>query len=119
MESLGGSLSLISRLGYTISSVLLIFSTAGAILSQEIIKVQTPQGRRMYSNTEEVYRLLPKNLEKRVNPLLLTSKDDSEPSPKLKELIHKVSEQQGVDPELVQAVAKAESNFNPYAISSR
>jgi hypothetical protein len=119
VENLGGCLSLISRLGYTIASVLLIFSTAGAILGQEIIKVQTPQGRRMYSNTEEVYRLLPKNLEKRVNPLLLTSKDDSEPSPKLKELIHKVSEQHGVDPELVQAVAKAESNFNPYAISSR
>ena len=110
---------LISRLRYTISSVLLIFSTSGVILGQEIIKVQTPQGRRMYSNTEEVYRLLPKNFDKRVNPLFLTSKDDSEPSPKLKELIHKVSEQHGVDPELVQAVAKVESNFNPYAISSR
>ncbi len=110
---------LISRFRYTISSALLIFSTSGVILGQEIIKVQTPQGRRMYSNTEEVYRLLPKNFDKRVNPLLLTSKDDSEPSPKLKELIHKVSEQHGVDPELVQAVAKVESNFNPYAISSR
>ncbi len=110
---------MISRFRYTISSALLIFSTSGVILGQEIIKVQTPQGRRMYSNTEEVYRLLPKNFDKRVNPLLLTSKDDSEPSPKLKELIHKVSEQHGVDPELVQAVAKVESNFNPYAISSR
>jgi len=110
---------LISRLGYTISSLLLIFSTEGAILGQEIIKVQTPQGRRMYSNTEEVYRLLPKSFDKRVNPLLLMSKDDGEPSPKLKELIQKVSEHHGVDPLLVQAVAKAESNFNPYAISSR
>lgn len=110
---------IISRFGNTISSVLLIFSTAGAILGQEIIKVQTPQGRRMYSNTEEVYRLLPKSIDKKVNRQLLTSKDDGEPSPKLKEMIHKVSEQQGVDPELVQAVAKVESNFNPYAISSR
>jgi len=110
---------LTSRLGCTISSLLLIFSTTGVILGQEIIKVQTPQGRRMYSNTEEVYRLLPKNVDKRVHPLLLLYKDDNEPSPKLKELIYKVSEQHGIDPELVQAVAKAESNFNPYAVSTR
>jgi hypothetical protein len=110
---------LTSKLGCTISSLLLIYSTTGVILGQEIIKVQTPQGRRMYSNTEEVYRLLPKNLDKKMGPLYLTAKDDNEPSPKLKELIHKVSEQQGIDPELVQAVAKAESNFNPYAVSSR
>ena len=107
------------RFGQFISSLLLIFSTSGVILGQEIIKVQTPQGRRMYSNTEEVYRLLPKNIVKKPIPLLFTTKDDSEPSPRLKELIQKVSEQQGVDPELVQAVAKAESNYNPYAVSSR
>jgi soluble lytic murein transglycosylase-like protein len=115
----GRCLRLTSRLGCTISAVFLIFSTTGIVFGQEIIKVQTPQGRRMYSNTEEVYRLLPKNADKKISPLLLAAKDDIEPSPKLKELIHKVSEQHGVDPELVQAVAKAESNFNPYAVSSR
>jgi hypothetical protein len=115
----GRSLRVTSRLGCTISAVLLIFSMTGIVFGQEIIKVQTPQGRRMYSNTEEVYRLLPKNTDKKMRPLLLTTKDDVEPSPILKELIHKVSEQHGVDPELVQAVAKAESNFNPYAVSSR
>ncbi|MFN8008219.1 MAG: lytic transglycosylase domain-containing protein [Terriglobia bacterium] len=72
----------------------------------------------MYSNTEEVYRLLPRLNETKARPILVASGDNG-PSLKLKELIHKVSEQHGVDPELVQAVAKTESNFNPNAVSPR
>ena len=101
-----------------ISAALLIFSTTGFVFGQEIVKVLTPHGRRMYSNTEEVYRLLPNTAVKKIS-FSLYVKDDSQPSPRLRELIQKISEQHGVDPELVQAVAKTESNFNPYAVSSR
>jgi soluble lytic murein transglycosylase-like protein len=109
---------LIARMALAISTALLIFSTTSFVLAQDIVKVLTPQGRRMYSNTEEVYRLLPKTSEKKVR-FSLFLKDDGQPSPKLRELIQKISEQHGVDPELVEAVAKTESNFNPYAVSSR
>ena len=109
---------MIAKMALAISTALLIFSTTNFVLAQEIVKVLTPQGRRMYSNTEEVYRLLPKTSEKKVR-FSLFLKDDGQPSPKLRELIQRISEQHGVDPELVEAVAKTESNFNPYAVSSR
>jgi len=109
---------LIAKMALAISAALLIFSTTGFVFGQEIVKVLTPHGRRMYSNTEEVYRLLPNTAVKKIS-FSLYVKDDSQPSPRLRELIQKISEQHGVDPELVQAVAKTESNFNPYAVSSR
>jgi soluble lytic murein transglycosylase-like protein len=107
------------RIERAVSSVLLFFSTTVTLPAQEIVKVLTSQGKTMYSNTEEVYRFVPTTKAKKTNSPLPIRKDDNEPSPQLKQLIQKISIQHGIDPELVQVVAKTESNFNPYAVSNR
>lgn len=85
-------------------------------LAQEIVKFTGSDGKRIYSNTEEIYRLIGK--PKLIAPPKMVMKAQStEPDPQIEKLIRQVSEQHGVDPELVKAVAKAESNFNPYAVS--
>ena len=89
--------------------------------AQEIVKFASSEGKRIYSNTEEIYRLVKADLvteKARLIPL-----DDKSPVPaqleQIEKWIHEISEQQGVDPELVKAVAKTESNFNPYAVSNK
>ena len=84
--------------------------------AQEIVKFTGSDGKRIYSNTEEIYRLIGKL--KLIEPSkMIVQGQPTEPDPQIEKLIRQVSEQHGVDPELVRAVAKAESNFNPYAVS--
>ena len=45
--------------------------------------------------------------------------DKSAVPAQIEKWIQEISDQQGVDPELVKAVAKTESNYNPYAVSNK
>lgn len=97
---------------------LFLVAFEGASKGQEIIKVSTADGRRIYSNTEEVYRLIDIPPKQTSAPLVLLD-ERSEPSPEIEKLIREISESHGVDPDLVRAVVKAESNFNPRAVSQK
>ena len=52
-------------------------------------------------------------------PKLIPLEDKSVVRAQIEKWIQEISEQQGVDPELVKAVAKTESNYNPYAVSNK
>jgi soluble lytic murein transglycosylase-like protein len=86
--------------------------------AQEIVRFSNADGKRIYSNTEEIYRLLPPEKPKEI-PQLLSLDGKSGPSPQIEQWISDISEQHGVDPELVKVVAKVESNFNRRAVSNR
>ncbi|MCI0625379.1 MAG: lytic transglycosylase domain-containing protein [Acidobacteria bacterium] len=86
--------------------------------AQEIIKFASPEGKRIYSNTEEIYRLVKADGVPQ-KPKLIPLDEKSGPPAQIEKWIQEISEQQGVDPELVKAVAKTESNFNPYAVSHK
>ena len=76
-------------------------------------------GKRIYSNTESVYQL-PDNVVS--TPEILKTVEvvrDIQATQKVDVLIQQVSEKHGIDPDLVKAVARAESNYNPYAVSRR
>ncbi len=85
--------------------------------AQEIVRFSGPDGKKIYSNTEEIYRFVEPVYEnsQKLSPI----KTVSGPSPQIEKWIVDISEQHGVDPELVKAVAQAESNFNPRAISNK
>ena len=89
--------------------------------AQEIVKFASSEGKRVYSNTEEIYRLVKTDLAPE-KPKLIPLNDKSPVPAQIEQIekwIEEISEQQGVDPELVKAVAKTESNFNPYAVSNK
>jgi len=86
--------------------------------AQEIVKFASSEGKRIYSNTEEIYRLV-KVAAVPEKPKLIALEDKSAVPAQIEKWIHEISEQQGVDPELVKAVAKTESNYNPYAVSNK
>jgi len=86
--------------------------------AQGIVKFASSEGKRIYSNTEEIYRLvkvdgLPEK------PSLVPQESKLAVPDQIDQWIHEISEQQGVDPELVKAVARTESNYNPYAVSNK
>jgi soluble lytic murein transglycosylase-like protein len=89
--------------------------------AQEIVRFASSEGKRIYSNTEEIYRLV-KTDRVTEKARLVPLDDKSHVAAQLEQIekwIHEISEQHGVDPELVKAVAKTESNFNPYAVSNK
>ncbi len=86
--------------------------------AQEIVKFASSEGKRIYSNTEEIYRLVTAEATAE-KPRLVLLEDRSAVPAQIEKWIHEISEQQGVDPELVKAVAKTESNYNPYAVSNK
>jgi soluble lytic murein transglycosylase-like protein len=104
--------------------LLLGFSEGGFSEShqaQEIVRFASSEGKRIYSNTEEIYRLV-KTDRVTEKARLVPLDDKSHVAAQLEQIekwIHEISEQHGVDPELVKAVAKTESNFNPYAVSNK
>jgi len=85
---------------------------------QEIVKFAAPDGKRIYSNTEEIYRLAP--APPLANPAkLIPLGGKTGPNPEIDRLIREISERHGIDPDLVKAVAGTESNFNPRAVSPK
>jgi hypothetical protein len=86
-------------------------------LRAQQIQVSTgPDGKKIYSNLEA-----PETPEEMTLPSSAITEQDSInpllPPPHIDKMIQQYSTEHGVDPELVKAVAKVESNFNPYAIS--
>ena len=55
----------------------------------------------------------------KIDPKLIVLDQNAEPSLEIEKLIQEISQRHGVDPELVKAVAKPESNFNPRAVSHK
>jgi soluble lytic murein transglycosylase-like protein len=86
--------------------------------AQEIIRFASAEGKRIYSNTEEIYRLV-KVEATAEKPKLVPLEDKTAVPVQIEKWINEISEQQGVDPELVKAVARVESNYNPYAVSNK
>jgi soluble lytic murein transglycosylase-like protein len=109
-------LHLKSSLGAVLFGLLVVVK--GIHQGQEIVKFSSSDGKRIYSNTEEIYRLLQAPAVGEPPKLvLLAGKSDS--SSEIEQLIREISEQHGIDPELALAVARTESNFNPRAISHK
>src|SRR4051794_17319170 len=105
----------------SILAILFIFSLTGETIlqAQEIIKLNGPDGKKIYTNTDEVYRLsgtgsFVPELAQAVNEVI-----EIQATQTIDNLIYQISERHGVDPDLVKAVARVESNYNPYAVSRK
>ena len=98
--------------------LMLVFAGKNTIEAQEIDRVTGKDGKKIYANTEEVYQLVDNlSFSPETNSRTQTIFIDNQTSQKIDNLIHQISEQHGVDPELVRAVARVESNYNPHAVS--
>jgi hypothetical protein len=86
--------------------------------AQEIVRFSGQDGKRIFSNTEEIYRWVQRPVGQ-IDPKLIVLDQNAEPSLEIEKLIQEISQRHGVDPELVRAVARAESNFNPRAVSNK
>jgi soluble lytic murein transglycosylase-like protein len=93
-----------------------IFSTLmlSSSLGQQIMLTTGPDGRLLYTNMDAPIVQ---------DEIILKAGSASgkntagSPPPHIEKLISQISEQHGVDPDLVKAVAKVESNYNPLALS--
>jgi soluble lytic murein transglycosylase-like protein len=100
-----------------IGAFLLFF--AFPAFSQEIVRYNGSDGRTVYSNAEPLYQL-PGNAVS--TPEIFRTVEaavEMQATQRMEALIHRVSKKHGIDPELVKAVARVESNYNPYAVSRR
>jgi soluble lytic murein transglycosylase-like protein len=96
--------------------MILSFSAKNVVEGQEIVKVTGKDGKKIYANTEEVYQLV-NNANPSETVKIQTTPADNRASQEIDNLIDHISGQHGVDPELVKAVARVESNYNPRAVS--
>jgi Transglycosylase SLT domain len=115
----GGQARLLQTM--SVLAILFIFFLTGETIlqAQEIIKFDGPDGKKVYSNTEQIYGL-PGNasftpeLTRAVNEVI-----EIQASQTIDNLIYQISERHGIDPDLVKAVARVESNYNAYAVSRK
>ena len=87
--------------------------------AQEIVRFVGTDGRTVYSNTDPVFQLPGDAVS---SPGLLKAVEEIselQTVQKVEKLIQQISEKHAIDPALVKAVAKVESNYNPYAVSQR
>src|SRR5437867_3253422 len=96
--------------------IILSFSAKNVVEGQEIVKVTGKDGKKIYANTEEVYQLV-NNANPSETVKIQTTPANNRASQEIDNLIDHISGQHGVDPELVKAVARVESNYNPRAVS--
>lgn len=99
-----------------VTMMILSFSAKNVVEGQEIVKVTGKDGKKIYANTEEVYQLV-NNANPSETVKIQTTPADNRASQEIDNLIDHISGQHGVDPELVKAVARVESNYNPRAVS--
>ncbi|PYV83294.1 MAG: lytic transglycosylase [Acidobacteria bacterium] len=99
-----------------VTMIILSFSAKNVVEGQEIVKVTGKDGKKIYANTEEVYQLVD-NANPSATVKIQTTPGDKRASQEIDNLIDHISGQHGVDPELVKAVARVESNYNPRAVS--
>jgi len=97
--------------------LVLFFSARNTVQGQEIVKITGKDGKKTYANTEETYQLVDNLNFSSQTAKIQNTTVDNQPSQKIDNLIDHISGQHGVDPELVRAVARAESNYNPRAVS--
>jgi len=100
-----------------VTMIILSFSAKNVVEGQEIVKVTGKVGKKTYANTEETYQLVDNLNFSSQTAKIQTTTVDNQPSQKIDNLIDHISGQHGVDPELVRAVARAESNYNPRAVT--
>src|SRR5437867_10814820 len=66
--------------------------------AQEIVKFASSEGKRIYSNTEEIYRLVKVDAAAPEKPKLIALDDKTAVPAQIEKWIYEISEQQGVDP---------------------
>ena len=119
MVNLAESTASLSRLAmerFILSFSILVLSF-GRLQAQDIISLTTKDGRVIYANTEQTGSLPDDVISS--TEVAKVQKLSVPAGQKIDVLIDHISEQQGVDPELVRAVARVESNYNPRAVSSK
>lgn len=100
-----------------VTILILFFLLTNTVQGQEIVKVTGKDGKKIYANTEEIYQLVNNLNFSSETTQFQTTPIDNQPFQKIDSLIDHISEQHGVDPDLVKAVARVESNYNPRAVS--
>jgi soluble lytic murein transglycosylase-like protein len=103
-------------IGLTPLAVLLIGEPFHA---QEIVTLTSKDGRIIYANTEDPAPSADNPIATAGIGKTQKTLADAPAAEAIDGMIDRISEQQGVDPELVRAVARVESNYNPRAVSSR
>ena len=104
-----------TRLSIFVGAVLLLVSMDGSLLAEDRIQAfVTSNGRVVFTNLVD-------NVPAPVAPVIPESIDvlADEVPPSLRALVDAISQNHGVDPGLVRAVMKTESNFNRFAVSSK
>src|SRR5438093_1395163 len=91
----------------------------GSFQAQEIVTLTSKDGRIIYANTEEPSPSANNALATAGVRKAQKTDPDAPAAEAIDGMIDHISEQQGVDPELVKAVARVESNYNPRAVSNR
>jgi soluble lytic murein transglycosylase-like protein len=96
-----------------------ILFMGGSFQAQEIVTLTSKDGGIIYANTEEPSPSADNPLATAGVKKAHKTGTDAPAAEAIDGMIDHISEQQGVDPELVKAVARAESNYNPRAVSNR
>ena len=85
----------------------------------EIVNSTGPDGGRTYSNTRST-AVSPTNLPSSLEPgAPAGARGKGQPPAGIGRLIDRIAQKHGLDPELVKAVARVESNYKPRAISRK
>jgi soluble lytic murein transglycosylase-like protein len=94
--------------------VLLVFLFPVSSFGQDKIQAYVSQGKLVYTNLVD-------NTPQPPAPILAQTTDGlaSEVPPSLRSLVDTIATNHGVDPALVRAVIKTESNFNRFAVSNK
>lgn len=89
---------------------LLMWATSGWA---EIIQQQRADGRLYFTNIMDP----PSHTARRPTSPMPAATSHAAPAGRLLALMHRLAQQHRVDPRLLQAIIRVESNFNPYAVS--
>ncbi len=114
-----GSLLLRRRRLVGLGVCVFILSAHPMLTGEGIVSFTSSNGRLVFSNIEEAYRFVTPPLPPVESGLASVSPERDQPPPRIIALIDQIAGKHGVDPELVKAVAKVESDYNPRAVSSR